>query len=888
MPESVLKTQITQPKSAKPVLIIDKKGILGVQLARKISQDFVVILVTGRAVTLFKNLIVIPYKRTMPLIPDNTFTQIIVISNGEQETFAMLPSLSKKAEEGKSRIAFIINLRLGTEALYKRLLQRYSTISAFVIGDMFGGDLWEANLVNDFLLQIKKHSKIVIPNTGLYKTYPVFRGDVIERVLHETFMQHLEKRVYLLFPRHAVTALSVARHLQQLYPEIGIDFLKTTERSKVVSIPEDGTYILPDPYPLSKKLAEVDVALKKEPVFMLPQGGEYPYKKPLAFVIFGFILLFLMPFLATAAFALFGFVLLDSGKHQLEKGSYKDAAGAMSAAKNAFVIAEETGDTATSLAAFVGLRPGAEGFMERLRVGEQVATAGELLIQSYLQFAGIQSGESTNPKGDFTSGMNDLRQSMILARALSKNEKVPDTLKDTLLSYAPVMQLVTATGDLYPELLGFSGEKKYLVLFQNNMELRPGGGFIGSYGLLTMHNGRVKAFTIHNVYDADGQLKTHVEPPYALRRYMGVKHLYLRDSNFSVDFIKNAGQAAYLLELETGVKTDGVIAVDMHFFRSLFEVTGQVKLPAYNETVNAGNVYLTTQRHAEKDSFPGSRQKQDFLKALFQGFTTKLSASGGMNPQLAKKVAEGIQGKHVMVVVLDKGAQNVLTLNNLSGSLWDARKSDALTINDTFGLNEANIGMNKVNYYVHRSLQHTVTMGKSGEITGQATITYVNTAKRGSEFGGPYKTYVRAILPQNAEILGIAIDGEEQPLAAAVTDSNIYEVSRFVPPPGIEIHTTEEDGKQVSGFLLLVPEDSTRKVSLRYRLLQAVPDTTFVYDMLFFKQPGAAADPYIFTLSYPEGYKVIEKSNNLEQKGDTLSAFGPLDGDKTFSVKFAK
>ncbi len=36
---------------------------------------------------------------------------------------------------------------------------------------------------------------------------------------------------------------------------------------------------------------------------------------------------------------------------------------------------------------------------------------------------------------------------------------------------------------LIPELTGFNGERTYLLLFQNNLELRPSGGYIGSFGI---------------------------------------------------------------------------------------------------------------------------------------------------------------------------------------------------------------------------------------------------------------------------------------------------------------------------------------------------------------------------------------------------------------------
>src|SRR5258708_31859868 len=65
---------------------------------------------------------------------------------------------------------------------------------------------------------------------------------------------------------------------------------------------------------------------------------------------------------------------------------------------------------------------------------------------------------------------------------------------------------------IVPELLGMNGKKTYLLLFQNNTELRPGGGFIGAYGLVSFDKAKMGQITIHNTYDADGQLKKHIEP----------------------------------------------------------------------------------------------------------------------------------------------------------------------------------------------------------------------------------------------------------------------------------------------------------------------------------------------------------------------------------------
>ena len=124
---------------------------------------------------------------------------------------------------------------------------------------------------------------------------------------------------------------------------------------------------------------------------------------------------------------------------------------------------------------------------------------------------------------------------------------------------------------LYKEGGGFSGTQSYLVLFQNSMELRPTGGFVGSVGKLTMVDGLVADFTIFDVYELDGQLRGHVDPPDPIRTLLSQEHWYLRDSNWDPDFFESGQRAAWFYEKETGQSVDGVISV--HRVRLFYPIT---------------------------------------------------------------------------------------------------------------------------------------------------------------------------------------------------------------------------------------------------------------------------------------------------------------------------
>ncbi|MCK4891403.1 MAG: DUF4012 domain-containing protein, partial [Candidatus Pacebacteria bacterium] len=68
------------------------------------------------------------------------------------------------------------------------------------------------------------------------------------------------------------------------------------------------------------------------------------------------------------------------------------------------------------------------------------------------------------------------------------------------------------------KIFGNDRSQKYLILFQNNSEIRGTGGFIGSYGILEIENGKIKNFFIDGIFNPDGQLKEKIIPPMPIQK----------------------------------------------------------------------------------------------------------------------------------------------------------------------------------------------------------------------------------------------------------------------------------------------------------------------------------------------------------------------------------
>lgn len=879
----------SEEKNQSPILIIDKKGTMGELLAKQFSEQFLTVLVSSPELELYKNIIHVPYRKKVPVIPDNHYSHMFVFYNGENEILDILPAFIKKVNATNSKLFFITSLPYSSAELFRKLENHdYHNMQVLVYGELFDEKLNNHNIVSHFLHQAQKFNRIEIPNNGVGKLYPIFIDDVFTAIISTAFATE-KKRIALLFPNHAVSELSIARMLQKKNPLLKLDFKKHKEKFPSYFIPK-GHYFYPE-YPLEERLQNLmhkfrtpEVSHKKHKWSLSKQKRKF---NPSVFWL-ALVLLFVAPILTAILAAVSGAGALQVSVREIEKGNLIQAKQYAGFAGSSLSVSEAIVGSLFYLDPIFSKQK--NNILHQINLGKQLAETEVDVLNSLNLLEKITQNKSANPKSDFLQVLASVKKSLVTIQKMRVEGDLPRAISNKIASLESVLLPFENTIDTLPVILGFEGKRKYLVLFQNNMELRPGGGFIGSYGILEMENGAVKQFKVSDIYDADGKLTIHVEPPYALRRYMGAAHWFLRDSNFAVDFPQNAKQAETFLNFETGDKVDGVMAVDTTFLKNILAAIGPVEVADYKETVTADNFYLLTQNHAEKDFFPGSTQKKDFLRALLSTLQEKLAEKKGINYQsLVSKIGESIMGKHLFFAFSDESTQQVFRINDLSASLWDGRLAGGNKFLDYFGVIDANLGANKANYYLKRSIDQKVVLNSDGTLQTTATITYSNLSKRDSPFGGDYKNYLRFILPTNAKLKQITIDDVKQPTIDAVTDPELFTAKNFVAPKELEIDSSREEEKDIIGFLLLVPRNSSKKVVLTYAVKANDPSkNVFSYDLHVFKQPGTDNDAYSFNLIYPAIYRLVSADEKLSDVGGKLMYSGVLSEDQELRAEFSK
>ena len=452
------------------------------------------------------------------------------------------------------------------------------------------------------------------------------------------------------------------------------------------------------------------------------------------------------------------------------------------------------------------------------------------------------------------------------------------TLRD---SAATMDELVS----LFLQIAGFKEPRTYLILLQNSTELRPTGGFIGSVALASFADGRMTDFQVQDVYTFDGQLKGHVDPPTPVRELLSQEHWYLRDSNWDPDFSVSAAKAAWFYQKETGSTVDGVFALNTPFIIDILKATGPIDLSDYNDRITADNFYGKSLYYTQNDFFPGSTQKKDFLGSLTRSLITKMTTSRTTNvTTLFRAITTALTGHDFLMMFGSPQLQSMIAHYGWAGgvpSTTGCTGADAAQCSfDPFIEVEANMGVNKANYFMSRALNRQLTIDTDGGISETVTMIIKNTS--GQDQGLPYRTYVRFLLSPDVAVSGVMLDGAPVPSRKDTTTTPVLPYTE---------RTDTTSSFYVLGVGVYVPAGSQKQLAITYTRGNIVHfgDSGAVVDLFIQKQPGVDVTPVHTVIRYPATWVA-----GVEGQGDFIANAGQLeyntvlDRDMLTRIRFTK
>lgn len=884
---------VDQLSQKQPILIVDRKGVIGIRLAEVLKDEFLPVFVSSKKPdsSLLDYVVYIPFHKKPPKIPENTFPYVYYIDDESRVSRGLLPSLVSYVEKHNGILSLVTSIY--QKPLKKReALLTNPRVFQFLLGDVFGYEYTKTSVIGAMLLSAKHKQHLTLPNHGLDDLYPISVDEVVGNIL-KTIYSPTEQtnRVVLLYPRHPVTGLSLSRTLLAMNPEITIDFVKKQNHFPTpLWFPDSGMFAQLTPLDEQVRNSFSDLPQEEGSVTLTRKRTTIPYLPQVFLVGLSLFLIFALPFLLLIGFGFAGAFLTQRSIDSLESQEFQVARVNAEQAKHSFAISGSVADALTPASTIVGQGITLASFKKKIQTAYDV---NDLLIDvSYALEMYKTSQEARDPdeaRSLVVSAIQRLKQVLLGLSIIEAEGRMPSEYEKRLAPYKHIGEYFLATSDVLPSILGYEGKRRYLLLFQNNNELRPGGGFIGSYGILDINQGKLENISIHDVYDADGQLSSHVEPPFPLKEYMGVSHWYLRDSNFAIDYPENAARAAFFLKLETGEVVDGVIGIDTLFIANLLKATGPIAMIDYDQTITSENFSTVTQHEIEDEFFPGSQKKKQFLTTFYDQLSERIIAKGDLSiPILLESVASSLAEKHLLFTFANESEQIPFTVSNLSGSLWDKRTTSSVDpyFFDTLGLYEANVGENKVNPFIERYITHDVLLDEEGVSTTAVTVSYKNTSSDASPFGGIYKNYVRFVTPDESTVTSLVIDGQEKVLLDSVQSVETRSDRGPVSRNSVSVDRGVEEGNKTFGFLLEVPPGATTEMTITYETQTDFTngDPEYLYDLRLLKQPGRDADPYSLSITYPDSYQVVTSSRALSPKGNSLSTFFLLKEDVSFSL----
>jgi hypothetical protein len=391
-----------------------------------------------------------------------------------------------------------------------------------------------------------------------------------------------------------------------------------------------------------------------------------------------------------------------------------------------------------------------------------------------------------------------------------------------------------------PYLLGMDSPRIYLILFQNDKEIRPTGGFMTAYAIMTVNKAKFNPVASSDIYTLDAQYRPSILAPdpiveYIKGPYVLSKNWRLRDMNWSPDFAASMEMVLPAMK-QAGISSiDGVIAVDTQVLVNLLDVIGPIGVPGFgnfstkiNPECNCAEVIHDLEAFADVEGPivwdpvsgkivyrpPHSDNRKKIIGPLMNSILANaLGQPKDKLPDLLQAAFKSLIEKHVLFYLLDNKTEAAAADFGVGGTIKNYA-GDYLHIND------ANLGGRKSNLYAYEEVEQNISVGRDGTVTKTLTITYKNPEKQDGWLNSILPNWVRVYVPKGSTL--ITSEGLEE-----------------------KVDPYEDLGKTVfAGFFQLRPE-GVSKVTFQYTLPFKVSGE---YKILIQKQPGTDGFLYIVNL----------------------------------------
>lgn len=405
------------------------------------------------------------------------------------------------------------------------------------------------------------------------------------------------------------------------------------------------------------------------------------------------------------------------------------------------------------------------------------------------------------------------------------------------------------------DIIGHNGERRYLLLFQNNTELRATGGFIGTYGIITLEKGKIKNIFIDDIYHLDvqsiGKLKNSVPDP--IKKYLKTEEWYMRDCNWQIDFADAALDCLNIYELErknldnknpdnidiynnNQGNIDGVIALNPDLVGEALKIIGDQEISGI--MFEGQNFTDDLQKAVElyyKERGVSHWDRKNIIRDLAKNILEDLKKSSTYEyGKMTDLIIEKLENKDIILYSKNQEIQNKLSSAQWTGGIT---KSDG----DYIMLVDSNLASFKSDQFIDRTVNYALSKNKTNDLIAKVSITYKHNG--GFSWNSTkYRNYVRLLVPLGSEFINITgFTNEENNNQIILDKSEMY-------------------GKMSYGSFIAIDPKTSKTLILEYKLPNYVKDQIDKkqYKLYIQKQSGVKNLNYIISANFNEDFRNLK------------------------------
>lgn len=451
----------------------------------------------------------------------------------------------------------------------------------------------------------------------------------------------------------------------------------------------------------------------------------------------------------------------------------------------------------------------------------------------------------------------DYQQFSLLQAQLKNNTLEADlekwsTLQQSLDAQRRSLAAITQLQPFVPALLAEDGKRSYAVLLVDSAELRPLGGKIVAVGFIDLADGKVVNTRVTSAAAIEAQFPGTLSAPQLIQSMFSRQNWSFSDTLWEPSLQESSQSVIGILQTSQQEPIAGLMVLPLE---SLGKISGKEQ--------------LSSEILSKVAQDPTVALNQTVYSTALESFLTSLSTLSPIQlVTVAGTTMRLLQQQEAAVFLANPSEESVMESLGWAGSLLSPacppQFNQDKCIVDPFFQIEANVGDNKTNALLQRTMTHAIDISRQGaHHTRQITLRNAATST-----AWPYGTYhaqMQLFLAPEAALEAITINGTAVPAESIVQATH--------------------DGRRELLFPVSLPARQTATIVITYQH-SFNEEGKFSYAFFDQKQLGMDADPLTITVSYSDDLRPTLIAPQAEVQSHLVSFSAPRTTHSFVGIRF--